>query len=309
MKSKIKILGIGHSVPKMVYTNEYIEQITDNSNAEWIYNKLGIQQRYISTDEDVVSLGTASALEALEDANFDVNDLNLIIVNTSSADKLSPSVACMIQNNINANCPAFDINAVCSGFIYGLDLIGELLSKYNNILLVSTETYSKITDWDDKNSCYFGDGSAALILTNGSFNNFTCNIGADGSGWENFKCDRNSTYQMDGKEVYNFGINVLPIEINKLLKNIKLDISDIDYIIPHQPSHNILKETAKIVGIEKSKVCFNMLNYANTAGASIPMALYKLIKNNSIKNEDNLILASIGSGWTYGVGYLKLEYK
>ena len=310
MKYKLKILGIGQSLPQNKVTNKDIEQITEGSKAEWISEKLGIQERRIaSSNENVVTLGTNSALEALKDANLSPNEIDLIIVNTSSSDKVSPSVACMIQNQIEASCPSFDINAVCSGFVYALDLVSGLLDKYKNILMISTETYSKITDWDNRNSCFFGDGSAALVVTKSNTPNLETLIGADGTGWENFNCDRDSKFNMNGKEVYKFGVKTLPREINLLLSKNNMSVNDIDYIVPHQPSHNVLKETAKILNFPESKVCFNMREYANTAGASVPMALYRLIKENTVKNGDNLLLAAIGSGWTYGVSILKLDYK
>ena len=310
MKYKLKILGIGQSLPQNKVTNKDIEQITEGSKAEWISKKLGIQERRItSSNENVVTLGTNSALEALKDANLSPNEIDLIIVNTSSSDKVSPSVACMVQNQIEASCPSFDINAVCSGFVYALDLVSGLLDKYKNILMISTETYSKITDWDNRNSCFFGDGSAALVVTKSNTPNLETLIGADGTGWENFNCDRDSKFNMNGKEVYKFGVKTLPREINLLLSKNDMSVNDIDYIVPHQPSHNVLKETAKILNFPESKVCFNMEKYANTAGASVPMALYKLIKENTVKNGDTLLLAAIGSGWTYGVSILKLDYK
>lgn len=190
-----------------------------------------------------------------------------------------------------------------------MELVGNLLSTYKTILMVSTETYSKITDWDDRNSCFFGDGAASLVVTKSNNSNLDVLLGADGTGWENFNCDRNSTFNMNGKEVYKFGVKTLPREIKKLMDTLDLSIDDIDYLVPHQPSHNVLKETAKILNLSESKVCFNMTNYANTAGSSVPMALYKLIKIGKVKNDDTLLLAAIGSGWTYGVGVLKLDYK
>jgi 3-oxoacyl-[acyl-carrier-protein] synthase-3 len=310
MKSNIKILGIGQSVPNNIVTNFDIELKTPGSNAEWIYDKLGILERRLATlNDDVVTLGVESSLEALKDANISPSDIDLIVVNTSSADKLSPSVACIIQEKLKANCPAFDINAVCSGFIYALDIVSNLLDRYKNILIISTETYSKITDWNNRNSCFFGDGSASILVTKSENSNFVSKIGADGTGWENFNCDRNSKFKMDGKSVYKFGIETLPREIEKILLENNISIDDVSYLVPHQPSHNILKKTAELLNISENKVCFNMTNYANTAGASVPMALYKLIKENKIKNGDMLILAAIGSGWTYGVGIMKLNYK
>lgn len=309
MKYNFKILGIGQSVPSNIVTNRDIENITYGSKSEWIYDKLGIKERRVSTTEDVVSLGVNSAKEAISDAGVSPTDIDLIIVNTSSPDKVSPSVACMIQSQLGARCPSFDINAVCSGFIYSMEMVSNLLSTYNNILMVSTETYSKITDWDDRNSCFFGDGSASLLVTKSNSTNLDILIGADGNGWENFNCDRTSTFNMNGKEVYKFGVKTLPREIKKLMSKLDLVVDDIDYLVPHQPSHMVLKETAKILNLPESKVCFNMTNYANTAGSSVPMALYKLITDGEIKNGDTLLLAAIGSGWTYGVGVLKLDYK
>jgi 3-oxoacyl-[acyl-carrier-protein] synthase III len=310
MRFNLKIKGIGQSVPENKLTNKDIESITPNSKAKWIYDKLGIKERRIATNNDnVVTLGTNASREALNDSNLTAQNLDLIIVNTSSADKISPSVACMVQKELGATCPAFDINAVCSGFIYSLEIVSHLLEKYNNILMVSTETYSKITDWENRNSCFFGDGAAALIVSKSNKSNLEIILGADGKGWEHFNCDRNSKFNMNSKEVYKFGVTTLPREINTLLGQLNLDIRQIDYIIPHQPSHNVLKETARLLNLPESKICFNMINYGNTAGASIPMALYKLIKENKITNNNNLLLAAIGSGWTYGVGILKLDYK
>jgi 3-oxoacyl-[acyl-carrier-protein] synthase III len=308
MTNGIKFLGIGQSLPTNIVTNKKIESLTLGSNAKWIEDKLGIQERRISTDDTVVSLGSASATEALKDSDLSNNDIDLIIVNTSSADKLSPSVACMIQDKLGLTCPAFDINAVCTGFIYALELTSLMSTKYKNILIVSTETYSNITDWDNRNSCFFGDGSAAVVVT-GSDKRFHCRIGADGKGWNHFNCDRNLTFNMNGKEVYKFGTRVLPTEIKKLMEDYLIDLNDVDWVVPHQPSHNVLKETAKKLKISNDKIYYNMKRYANTAGASVPMALYDGIKTGKIKNGNNLILAAIGSGWTYGVCYLKLEYK
>ena len=224
MKYNVQIKGIGMEVPSKVVKNKDIEKITPDSKAEWIKDKLGIEQRHVCTTENVVSLGFGAAQRALLMADMFENEIDLIVVNTSSSDKISPSVACMIQHRLRAECPAFDINAVCSGFIYSLDVVSPLLDKYKNILLISTETYSKITDWKDKNSCFFGDGAAAVIISKGDKPNFVSLIGADGNGWEHFNCDRNSTFKMNGKEVYKFGTNILPTQIKKLLDDNNLPL-------------------------------------------------------------------------------------
>jgi 3-oxoacyl-[acyl-carrier-protein] synthase-3 len=308
VKKGVKFLGVGQSLPDKVISNKDIESITIGSNAEWIEDKLGIQERRVSINDTVVTLGTSAAAEALNDSALSKSDIDLIIVNTSSSDKVSPSVACMIQDKLGLTCPAFDINAVCTGFIYALELGSLMLDKYKNILIISTETYSKITDWDNRNSCFFGDGSAAVVITRNN-REFYSKLGADGSGCDYFNCDRKSTFNMNGKEVYKFGTRVLPLEINKLIADNSLNINDIDWVVPHQPSHNVLKETARKLNISNDKIYFNMQRYANTAGASVPMALYDGLKTGKIKNGDNLILAAIGSGWTYGVSYFKIEYK
>lgn len=155
MNKGLKILGIGQSLPSKIVTNKKIESITPGSNANWIEEKLGIQERRISVNETVVTLGSDSASEAINDSGLLKKDIDLIIVNTSSSDKISPSVSCMIQNQLGLKCPAFDINAVCTGFIYALEIGSIFLEKYKNILIISTETYSKITDWNNRNSCFF----------------------------------------------------------------------------------------------------------------------------------------------------------
>lgn len=309
MKYSVKIKGIGMEVPVKILKNKDIEIITPGSKSEWIKEKLGIEQRHICTTENVVSLGLGAAQRALELAEMFEDEIDLIVVNTSSADKVSPSVACMIQHRLKAKCPAFDINAVCSGFIYSFDIVAPLLDRYKNVLLISTETYSKITNWKDINSCFFGDGAAAVLISKGDKPNFVSSIGASGDGWKHFSCDRTSTFEMNGREVYKFGTTVLPNQIKKLLDNNGLNIESVDWVIPHQPSHNVLKETAKKLGIPEEKVYFNMKRFGNTAGASVPMALYDGIQTGKIKKGDNIVLAAIGSGWTYGVGYLKLDFK
>ena len=313
MKFPIKILGTGSYFPKKILTNNDIKRKSINSEIipdnEWIIDKLGIKQRHIVENETSSDLGFNSAIKALIDSNLHINDIDLIITNSSSPDWISPSTSCLIQQklNPNKNIPSFDLGAVCSGFLYSLDISSQLLNKYNNILLISTETYSTFTDYNNRNSVFFGDGSASVIITKGDSGWYSGNIYADGKGKENFTVHHGKNFIMNGKEVYNTGTKVLPQAINKILDDLNMDINEIDYFIPHQPSHRILEKTAEIIKLDKNKIKKNMDIRANTAGASIPTVLDKLFKEENINNNSKILFACVGSGWTWGAGILNLE--
>lgn len=304
----IKLQGIGQSLPKKVITNIDLESITPGSKADWVKEKLGIDQRRVIRDVDeLVEIGRNAVLKALGDSGMGINDLNYLLVNTSSSPFESPSLGARVLAELGLEgIPVLDINAVCSGFVYGLELISMLVSKYSNVGLLSIEAYSRITDWSDRNSCFFGDGAVATIWSKEDSDNFISLVGSEASGWENFHCYAGQTFKMNGKEVYKFGSRVLPEKISELMSSNKLDINKIDWVLPHQPSHNILKATAAALGVSEEKIIFNMGPYANTAGASIPMALYEGLKSNKIKRNSNLLFAAVGSGWTYGVAHFKL---
>ena len=308
----LKIIGIGSYLPEKILTNTEISTFVETTD-EWIQKNLGIKERRISAKGELSSdLAVHSSLNAINDAGLLVDDIDFIIMATSSPDRISPSTACLLQEKIGAfNAACVDINAVCPGFLYGLQIAKGLLSigQYKNILLVASETYSKITDWEKRDCVFFGDGSGAVVLQSDNDNICEIDLYADGRGKEAFTVHHGECFSMIGKEVYENGISKLPKSIIDLLARIKIDKNNIDHVIPHQPSINILKKTAEILDVDFSKFGTSMEEYANTAGASIPITLDKLYKSNKFKDGDLLLLTTIGSGWVWGSGIIKWTKK
>lgn len=305
---KIGILGIGSHTPKKTVSNYDIEQLGIGSNDNWTKKQLGIHKRQITTSKEMPSdLGFESALKAIKDAKIDKNEIDLIIVATSSPDRISPSTACLIQKKLDIYCPAFDINAVCSGFVYGIQLATNLIStkQYKKILLIGTEAYSKITNWKNRDCVFFGDGSGSVVIGETEKGWIATNIFSDGKGTENFTCHIGESFKMDGKSVFDFAVSVLPKAIEDIIQELNMNMDDIDWVIPHQPSHKIMIKTAEILKIPLEKIVFNMRDFGNTAGASIPMALDKLYREGKIKNGQILVMPAVGSGMTWGVSVIK----
>lgn len=303
---KCKIKAVGSYFPEKVIFNETIAPRVGSSD-KWIIDKIGIKQRHcVSPDEHASDLGYRAALDVLHNANLEVDDIDLIITVTSSPDRISPSTACLIQEKLSPTnpIPSFDINAVCTGFLYALEVASPLCEKYNNILVVAAETYSRWTDYTNKNCVFFGDGAGAVILTKSTTGWYYGNIFADGSGKENFTIQHGETFKMNGKEVYKVGTTVLPQAINKVLKFLDMSIDEIDYFVPHQPSFRILLKTAETIGLPIDKIVMNMDKRGNTAGASIPTALDSLITHTQLKDNDKILFAAVGSGWTWGAGVM-----
>lgn len=304
----VRIVGLGSYHPSRIVSNEEISKTVDTTD-EWIFNNLGIKERRISEQNQLTSdLAYEATKNALHDAKMIAEDLDFIILCTSSPDRISPSTACILQEKLGIiNTPCIDINAVCSGFLYGLQIAKGLLvsNTYKRILVVASETYSKITDWSNRNCVFFGDGSGAVILEKDDDNFFELDLYADGRGKESFTVPIGGKFSMDGKEVFRNGIEKLPKSIEVLLDRTKINTNQIDFIIPHQPSINILKKTAEIVGVPFHKVITSMGEYANTAGASIPVTLNKVYKEGKLQNGNILLLTSIGSGWVWGSGLIK----
>ena len=305
----MKIVGLGKYVPERILTNDEIQETVDTSS-KWIKERLGIDERRISsTNERTSDLAFKASIRALESCGMSIDQIDLIIVATSTPDRKSPSTACILQEKFECrNIPAFDINAVCSGFIYGLDLCDSLLSskRYKNILLVGAEQYSTITDWDRRDCVFFGDGAGAVILEKDEDSYFRSIIKADGKGKENFTVPRGKKhFEMNGREVFKQATMVLPDSINELLESNNLSASDIDLCVPHQPSIKILELTAEKIGIPFAKVSKTMNKYANTAGASIPVTLCDSYEKGKLKKGDLVLFTAVGSGWTWGSAVMR----
>jgi 3-oxoacyl-[acyl-carrier-protein] synthase-3 len=322
---RAKITGTGSYTPDKIYTNEFLETIVD-TKSEWIYKNLGIKERHIAADDEATSdLAAKAGLKAIEAAGLTVDDIELIVVATSTPDRLAPSTACIVQDKLKAyNAVAFDISAVCSGFLYGMSVVSQFVASgvYNNVLIIGADTFSKITDWTRRDCVFFGDGAGAAVISNANDSEgfLAFKLGSDGSGKDNFTIPAGGSqtptskktleeglhyFQMNGKAVFDTATKVLPMVINDVLSQTNLSINDIKYMIPHQPSIGILKKTADIIGLPFEKVMTNMDKYANTSGGTIPIVLDETIRSGKVKSGDYLLFAAVGSGWTYGAAIIK----
>lgn len=321
-----KIIGTGSYTPEKVYTNEYLESIVD-TNANWIYENVGIRERHIAEDNQATSdLAAQAGLNAISDAKLTPEDIELIIVATSTPDRKAPSTAAFVQHKIGAiNAAAFDITAVCSGFLFGMSVASQYIASgvYNNVLIIGADTFSKITDWSKRDCIFFGDGAGAAVITSSNTTegflayrlytdtqNEMLGFTVPGGGSEIPLTEDNikegyQYFKMNGRTVFNSATEVLPKAIKQVLEDTGLTADDIDIMIPHQPSIRILKETAKILGIPFEKVMHNMDRYANTSGATIPLLLDECNKAGKLKKNDIVLFAAVGSGWTYGAAIIK----
>jgi len=265
----VKIIGTGSYVPEKIYTNEYLETIID-TNAKWIENTLGIKERHIATEEEATSdLAYMAGKRAIENAGLTENDIDLILVATSTPDRLAPSTACFVQHKLKSyDAVAFDIAAVCSGFLFGMSVAAQYIASgvYDNVLVIGADTFSKITDWTRRDAVFFGDGAGAAVVTHCDVDEgfLAYRLYSDGRGRYHFTIpaggsempatevtleNRLHYFQMNGREVYKTATQVLPKAIFQVLEDTGLAIDEIDYMIPHQPSIGILKKTAEIIGL------------------------------------------------------------
>lgn len=325
MAFHVKIRSTGSYTPSRILSNEDIAKKV-NTDPQWIYNTLGIKNRRIAKKEEKTSdMAYHAAKNALKNAGMKIEDIDMIIVATSTPDRLAPSTAAILQGKLGATkAPAFDISAVCSGYIYAQNIVSAMIHSgfILNALIVGAEKYSTITDWDKRESIFFGDGAGAAILekSDGKSAILNQNLYADGSGWENFTipgggseypCSKNvlenklNTFRMNGRAVYDTGTDVLPKAIAKSLKDIKMNPSDIDHVLPHQPSWGVLKKISEKTNIPWEKFHTNMENYANTAGATIPLVMDETNQKKLIKRGDIVLMIAVGSGWTWGVAILR----
>jgi len=320
----VKIIGTGSFVPEKIYTNEYLETILPTSS-QWIYENVGIKERRIASDNQATSdLAAIAGERAIENAGLRNEDIDLIIVATATPDRKAPSTAAFVHNKLKTiNAAAFDISAVCSGFLFAMSTASQYISTgiYNNILVIGADTFSKITDWKHRNSIFFGDGAGAVVLSSANVmegflayriytdtTNEMLGFTIPGGGSEiplHINNIGEQYFQMNGKAVFETAIKALPKAINQVLEDTGLSIADIDLMIPHQPSIRILQKTAEIIGLPFEKVMTNMDKYANTSGGTIPILLDEVNKAGKIEKGKNILFAAVGSGWTYGAAIIK----
>tara|TARA_B100001027_G_scaffold1444_1_gene963 strand:- start:1248 stop:2204 length:957 start_codon:yes stop_codon:yes gene_type:complete len=314
-----KIIGHGHYLPAKILINDDFKKFVDTSD-EWIFSRTGIKQRHIAQKSELTSnLAIEATKMALNSAKLTANEIDFIIVATTTPDNTFPSTATKVQNFFKiSNVPSFDLQAVCSGFIYSLQVADSLIKSGNakKILVVGAETLSKIVDWTDRRTCVlFGDGAGALILeaTNEDKGILSSKLFSDGNWHKSLYADGgpsvNQTVgkiRMNGQDIFKHAVNKLSESTEICLENCNLKIEEIDWLIPHQANQRIISSTAKKIGISEDKTISTVKYHANTSAASIPLALSTSIENGQVKKGDIIAMCAIGGGLTWGSCILKL---
>ena len=306
------ITGWGKYLPDKVLTNHDLEQLVDTTDA-WIVSRTGIEERRIAAaDETTSDMAINAARNALNVCGLDSQDLDLIIVATCTSEFIFPACAAVVQNAIGATkAAAFDVNTACSGFIYALVTAQQFISNgtYNNVLIIGSEVYSRILDWQDRNTCVlFGDGAGAIILqANSSFGGcLSFALGNDGSGVDLLytpgPCGINDGryfLNMNGREVYRFAVNTICSATREVVEKANLDISDIELLIPHQANIRILRSAARALEIPPERLFINVDRYGNTSAASIPIALCEAAEEGLLNKGDHVALVGFGGGLSW----------
>lgn len=308
MRYNTSIIGVGNYIPKGTITNKDIILSGVDTDEGWITKNLGIEQRYIH-DGEMSDMAIEASFMAIKNANISPVDIDMIIVGTTMPEKIAPSTASIVRKKIGAvNSVVFDINAVCSSFLFAQDIALRYNDVYETILIIGVDQFSNITDFSRRDCVFFGDGAGAVVLHNGvSEGGFIYSrIDSDSEDYMAFNCDHEGTFNMRGRGVYDRATVLVPEIINRVLKEARMEPSYIDWVIPHQPSLNILKEVSIKTGIAYDKFMMNMDKHANTASAAIPILLSELWNANHFNKGDIILFTTIGAGWTYGASIYRV---
>jgi 3-oxoacyl-[acyl-carrier-protein] synthase-3 len=313
-------VGTGSYLPANVVSNDDLARRVDTSD-EWIRGRTGIRQRHLADPAQSSSdLAYQAALQAMAAAGTTAAELDLIIVATSTPDFIFPSTACILQAKLGAKrCPAFDVQAVCSGFVYALDIADKYIRSgtYQRALVVGTEVFSRILDWNDRGTCVlFGDGAGAVVLAADDKPGVRATVlHADGShagilSTPGRICDGKVTgdpfLRMDGQAVFKLAVRVLDEVARETLGLCDMQPGDLDWLIPHQANVRILDSTAKKLGIPAEKVIVTVDRHANTSAASVPLALDVAVRDGRIKLGHNVLLEGVGGGFTWGAALVRM---
>lgn len=314
------ILGTGSYLPARRLTNDDLSKIVDTSD-EWIATRTGIKARHIAAENEQTSdLAVAAAKAALADAAISAKDIDLIIVATSTPDMTFPATACIVQNKLGiAGCPAFDVQAVCAGFMYAMATANAYIRSgmAKRALVIGAETFSRLLDWNDRRTCVlFGDGAGAVILGASEHEGgiISTKLQADGSYSQILQTPgkiaagsiEGSPYlYMDGQAVYKFAVKALANVAREVIEESNLQPADIDWIIPHQANLRIIESTARHLGVPMDKVIVTLSEQGNTSAASVPLALDEGIRSGRIRHGQTLLLEGIGGGFAWGAITLK----
>ena len=308
MKKFARIIGTGSYLPKKVISNFDLEKTLDTTN-EWITIRTGIKERRVVTDQSTCDLAIEASKKALEMASLKATDLDLIILATTTPDKIFPATATMLQHRIGASCPAFDLQAVCAGFVFALSTAQQYIENgsANNILVVGSETMSKIVDWNDRSTAIlFGDGAGAVVVSSDNTTGIKhSKLYSDGSYMSslhvnNDRINELGTIEMAGNEVYKIAVKRLSELAEETLNYCNMTSDDLTWMVPHQANIRIISAVAKRINLPMSKVILTLDKHGNTSAASIPLALDVAVRDGRIKKGDSLLFEGIGGGFSWG---------
>ena len=325
----VGIKGMGYYVPENVFTNFDFEKIIDTSD-EWIRTRTGIvERRFASKDQATSDLACEAALKAIESAKISKEDIDMIILATVTPDYIAQGAACIVQNKLGLKgIPCFDLNAACTGFIYGLEVANSLVKSglYKNVLVIGAETLSRIIDMQNRNTCVlFGDGAAAAIVgqVEEGYGFLGLSIGAEGeddmilkvpaggskkpNDEETIK-NRENFVVMKGQDVFKFAVSTLPKVTLDALEKAQIEVADLSWVFPHQANSRIIEAAAKRMKCPIEKFYMNLSRYGNTSSASVGIALGEALEKGLVKKGDNIALTGFGGGLTYGSAIIKWAY-
>jgi 3-oxoacyl-[acyl-carrier-protein] synthase-3 len=317
-----RIAGIGSCLPEKVVTNKDLEKTMDTSD-EWIRERTGIRRRHIAGDDETTSsLGLMAARRAMQESGVEAGDIDLIIVGTATPDKIFPSTACIIQRQLGVKgCPAFDVHAACSGFIYALDIADRYIRSggARNALVIGAETLSRITNWEDRSTAVlFGDGAGAVVLQESVEPGIrSTHIHADGEYEELLHVEQGVSVgfdvtraggafiKMEGNAVFRRAVATFDNIARETIADLDGHLDDIDWFVPHQANMRIIKAAAKKLDMPMERVIATVAEHANTSGASIPLALDVAVRDGRIQRGQTLLLAAFGAGFTWGSAMIR----
>ncbi|MBL7158577.1 MAG: ketoacyl-ACP synthase III [Candidatus Omnitrophica bacterium] len=323
---KVGFIGLGKYLPENRLTNKELEKIVDTTD-DWIVTRTGIKERRIARDDEATSdMAVRAAKNALQNANLEPKDIDLIIVATITPDMFFPATACIVQNKLGANhAPAFDISVACSGFLYGVAIASQFVKSgiYKHVLLIAAEKMSSVTDWKDRSTCVLmGDGAGAAILSEVKEGGIlSVHLGADGSkgdllcmpaGGSRIPASMTTVearlhfLKMQGNELFKRAVKIMAEAAQKVTEPLGLKGSDISLVIPHQANKRILNAVAKRMGIDpEEKLYLNIEKYGNMSAASSAVALCEAVEEDRVKKGDLILLDAFGAGLTWGAVLIK----
>jgi len=316
-----KILGTGGYLPEKILTNSDIEKIVDTTD-QWILERTGIKQRHIAGEQETaLTMAEYAARQAIAEANLSPDDIGMIIIATTTPEKMFPSTACLLQQKLGiAGCPAFDLNSTaCAGFMYALSIADQFIKQnaIKHALVIGSEVMSRIVDWSDRSTCVlFGDGAGAVVIGAATEPGIlSTHLHADGtykdvlsltvSLGKPIDVEQALYIQMTGNQLFKLAVNILGDLFDETLKANNLEKSDVDWLVPHQANIRIIQAMAKKLNLPIERVAITLEDQGNTSSASIPLALDKAIRDGRIKRGDMLMLEGFGGGLAWGSALIK----